>query len=191
MADVSLKDARGPHIDMAEVLGLIAALANKLGVGEAYTVTQVNDLLSNYTTTSALTILLGDYATSSGVTATLADYATSSALTAALAEQSGAVSVLTASASIETSEARRINPVYIAAALTLTIPAPALGWSLPVHVAAGVTATFDFRTGEADETTVRDATGSAFDLTPPNNTVTGPAYLELVCRVASEVEIWA
>jgi hypothetical protein len=119
-----------------------------------------------------------------------ADKPISTAQAAVNAKQSGALSILTANTNLDTSEARRANPIYVASALTLTVPAPVARWSQPVFVGRGITATFDFRVGETDETTVRDSDGNAFDLTAPNNQIEGPAYLELVSRTASEVEIW-
>lgn len=119
-----------------------------------------------------------------------ADKPISTAQAAVNAKQSGALSILTANTSLVTSEAIRANPIYVASALTVTVPAPVSGWSQPVFVGRGITATFDFRVGETDETTVRDSDGNAFDLTTPNNQIEGPAYLELVSRTADEVEIW-
>ena len=119
-----------------------------------------------------------------------ADKPVSTAQAAVNAKQSGALSILTANTSLDTSEAIRANPIYVASAVTVTVPAPVARWSQPVFVGRGITATFDFRVGEADETTVRDSDGNAFDLTAPNNQIEGPAYLELVSRTADEVEIW-
>lgn len=119
-----------------------------------------------------------------------ADKPVSTAQAAVNAKQSGALNILTANTSLDTSEAIRANPIYVASAVTVTVPAPVAGWSQPVFVGRGITATIDFRVGEADETTVRDSEGNAFDLTAPNNQIEGPAYLELVSRTADEVEIW-